>query len=301
MNTSFATGGRGREGGAKTRRIIARTLLLAATVLLAACTATRLAYNQAPQLGYWWLDGHFDFDEVQSEQVRGDIQRFFAWHRREELPALASLLQRWQALAPGELTADVVCQQAEAVRTRLQATGEWLIEPFARLAPRLGPPQFEQLQRRQARSNREFESDFLRGTPEQRLQRRFDKALAHSERLYGRLHEAQRERLRAWLVDSPWQAQRSHAERQRRQSDLVQTLRQAQAEPPRAQAALRGHLARLLHAPTPGDQAHSEALWRHACVQFAALHNSTTPEQREHAVRTLQSHRLDLLSLSAAP
>lgn len=270
-------------------------------LVLAACTTARFAYTQAPTFGYWWLDSHFDFDDAQAERMREDIASFFAWHRREELPPLAGLLQRWQAMAPSELTAQEVCAQADTVRARLQTTGERLIEPFARLAPGLSNAQFEHLQRRQARSNQEFERDFLRGSPEQRLQHRLDNAIKHNERLYGRLSDAQRELLRRWLSDSPWQAQRSQAERQRRQADLLQVLRQSRDTPQQARAALRGHLDRLLHSPTPGQQAHSEAHLRHGCAQFAALHNSTTPAQREHAVRTLQSHAGDLQLLSAQP
>lgn len=300
MKTSFAYAGRGQGGRAETRRIIARTLLaLALATLLAACTAARFAYNQAPQFSYWWLDSHFDFDDAQSEQVRADIDAFFAWHRREELPAVAGLLRHWQAMAARELTADEVCAQFEAVRARLNATGERLVDPFARLAPGLSAEQLAHLQRRQARSNEEFERDFLRGTHEQRLQRRLDTAVSRSERFYGALSEAQRELLRRWLAESPWEPQRTQAERQRRQADLLRTLRQIQAEPALAQPALRAHLDRLQRSPTPGYQALSEAGVRHGCAQFAALHNSTTPEQRRQAVRELQGYQRDMEILSA--
>lgn len=296
---------RHQAGGAGTRRIITRRfwaslLALALAALLGACTTLRLAYSQAPQLSHWWLDGHFDFDDAQSAQVHEQIAAFFAWHRRHELPALAALLERWQALAPRDITPEEACEQVQAVRTRLEATGERLVEPFAQLARSLSPAQLQQLQKRQARSNREFEREFLRGSPEQRLQRRLDTAVSRSERLYGALSEAQRELLRRSLAESPWQAQRAQAERQRRQADLLQTLAQVQAEPSTARAALQGHLARLLHSPTPGYRAHSEAALRHGCAQFAALHNSASPQQRSHALRELQSYARDLLALSAA-
>lgn len=75
-------------------RMIARRLWLAlalmATLLtLGACSTARLAYNQAPKLLYWWLDGYVDFNGAQSEQARQDIDAFMAWHRSAELPAYA--------------------------------------------------------------------------------------------------------------------------------------------------------------------------------------------------------------------
>jgi hypothetical protein len=304
MNTSFMLARRHQAGGTGTRRIITRrlgaaALALALAALLGACTTLRLAYSQAPQFSHWWLNSHFDFDDAQSAQVHEQIAAFFAWHRRHELPALAALLERWQALAPRDITPEQACEQVQAVRTRLQATGERLVEPFAQLAQSLSPAQLQHLQKRQARSNREFEREFLRGSPEQRLQRRLDTAVSRSERLYGALSEAQRDLLRRSLAESPWQAQRTQAERQRRQADLLQTLAQIQAEPSTARAALQGHLARLLHSPTPGYQAHSEANVRHGCAQFAALHNTTTPEQRQTAVRELQGYQRDMETLSA--
>ena len=298
MKTSFAYAGRGQGGGAGTRRIIARALLvLAVAALLAACTTARFAYNQAPHFSYWWLDSHFDFDDAQAEQVRGDIDAFFAWHRREELPAVAGLLRQWQAMAARELTAQEVCTQFETVRARLVGAGERLIPPFARLVPQLSAAQL--LQRRQARSDEEFARDFLRGSPEQRLQRRLDQAVSRSETFYGPLSAAQRELLRRWLAESPWDPERAQAERQRRQADLLQTLRRIQAEPAQAQQALQAHLQRLQHSPTPGYQAYSDAGVRHGCAQFAALHNSTTPEQRRKAMRELQSYERDMEVLSA--
>lgn len=300
MNTSFAIDWHRRWGGAGLRRIIARTLVvLAAVAVLSACTAARLAYNQAPTLSYWWLDSHFDFDDGQSLQVRDDIGAFFAWHRRDELPTYANLLREWQGMAQRDITADEACSQFETIRARLAVAGDRVIDPFARLAPQLTPAQLEHLQRRQARSNDEFERDFLRGTPEQRLQRRLDNTVSRSERFYGTLNDDQRQLLRRWLAQSPWEPQRTQAERQRRQADLLQTLRRAQAEPAQAPAALRAHLARLMRSPTPGYQAHSDAGVRHGCAQFAALHNSTTPAQRENAVRELQSYERDLQTLSA--
>jgi len=303
MNTSFAIRQHRQGGGAGSRRIIARTLLvpvlLVTALALSACTTARLAYSQAPNLSYWWLDSHFDFDDGQASQVRDDIDGFFAWHRREELPVYADQLRRWRAMALRDVNADEACQQFDTLRQRLVAAGDRLIEPFARLAPQLTPAQLEHLQKRQARSNDEFRRDFLRGTPAQRLQRRLDTTVERYERFYGPLSAAQRELLRQSLAASPWDAQRTQAERERRQADLLRALREAQAQPARARALLRGYADRLVASPVPGHDAHNEAAIRHGCAQFAALHNSTTPAQREQAARQLQGYENDLQVLSA--
>ncbi len=281
-------------------RIIARTFaVLGAVAVLAACTATRFAYNQAPHLSHWWLDNHFDFSDTQSVQVRDEIDGFFNWHRREALPTYADLLRQWQSMALRDVSSDEVCTQFEAIRERLWSAGERVIEPFSRIAAQLTPAQLANLQRRQARSNEEFERDFLRGTREQRLQRRLDTTVERSERFYGSLNREQRALLREWLERSPWDPQRTQTERLRRQADLLQALQTAQREPSQAMSALRAHAEGLLRSPAPGYRAHSEAAIRHGCAQFAALHNSTTPTQREQLVRALRDYESDFSLLSA--
>ena len=117
--------------------------------------------------------------------------------------------------------------------------------------------------------------------------------------MFSHLTDAQKRLLREQIAASPWDAQRTQAERMRRQADLLATVQRAQAEPERAEQAVREHIARLSNSPTPGYQAQSAAAIRHSCGQFAALHNSTTPEQRAQAVRVLQAYENDLQVLSA--
>lgn len=272
---------------------------MALALVLSACTVARLAYNQAPNLSYWWLHSQVDLDDAQSAHAREALDRFFQWHRQHELPVYAGLLRQWQALAPGELTAAQVCDQFAEVRGRLEHAAQRTVEPFARLALQLTPTQLEHLRRHQARGNEKFEKDFLRGSPEQRLRTRLDRATDHSERLYGTLTGAQRELLREGLRSSPFDAQRTQSERLRRQADLLQTVRESQAAPDQAPQRVREHIARVVHSPTPGYQAYREDMVRQGCARFAMLHNSTTPEQRAHAVRVLQSYEGDFHVLSA--
>lgn len=266
---------------------------------LAACTATRLAYNQAPTLSYWWIDRQVDLDDAQTAKTREDVNAFFQWHRRNELPAYASLLRQWQASALEDVSPAQACVQFEDIRQRLERAAAETVEPFARLALQLSPAQLEHLKREQAETNEEFEKDFLRGSPEQRLNKRYKKALSRSESFYGTLSKAQRDLLRNWLQKSPFDPQRSLSERQRRQADLLQTVRDAQATPAKAGQLVREHIARIRQSPAPGYDAYNQELVRQGCAQFAMLHNSTTAEQRANAVSALKGYEDDLRTLSA--
>ena len=177
MKTSCKNRWLGVLASQQQRRIIARHALRlgAATALaltLAACTATRFAYNQAPTVSYWWIDRYVDLSDTQTAQTREDLNAFFQWHRRQELPSYASLLRQWQAMSGDSVTPAQACSQFDDIRQRLDRAAAEAVEPFARLAVQLSPAQLENLKKQQAESNEKFEKDFLSGTPEQRLERR---------------------------------------------------------------------------------------------------------------------------------
>ena len=110
------------------RRII--RLLMAATVLalLGGCSAIKLAYNNLPDLGYWWVDSYADLNEVQSLQLRADMASLHAWHRRNELPRIADLLQQVQKSAIADTTPEQVCSLYGDIRSRFDAVVDHLAE-----------------------------------------------------------------------------------------------------------------------------------------------------------------------------
>ena len=48
---------------------------LGLALALAGCSAIKLAYNNLPEVSYWWLDRYVDFTEGQSQQVREELSR----------------------------------------------------------------------------------------------------------------------------------------------------------------------------------------------------------------------------------
>lgn len=289
-----------RAGAHRVARIIGA---LCAATLLASCSTVRLGYEQLPTLAYWWLDRHLDFDSAQSPQVREALAEWQARHRREELPRLAALLQEAQTLAAGDITAEQACRFGEAVRTRLRAAATLAEAPAARIALSLGPAQTEALARKQADSNDDFRSDWLARSPAQQQTRRYDEQRKRYEDFYGRLTEAQRTQLRQGIAASRFDAALIDAERRRRQAELLGLLRGWQ-QTPVSEAAARTALAAQLdriQLPPPGPwRTQQQALWDEGCADFAALHASTTPEQRARAVQRLRDYGRDIQALRNA-
>ena len=292
------------QGTSNKLRIIARGILLAAlAVMLVACSTIRLAYNQAPSLGYWWIDGYADLNEAQTGQLRRDIDGFFAWHRSSELPGYITRLQQWQRMAQTDSQADQVCAQFDAVRSAYLRMVDRSLEPMARVALTLTPAQLQHIQSKYAKNNQEFEKRYLRASEEERLDNMMERTLDRYETLYGDLSDGQLAQLRERVRQSPFDAPRVNAERLRRQVDLLKTLRDLQAErgatTASAVTALRRWHDRVMQSPIPGFASYSDSLVRNGCEQFAAVHNSTSPEQRAHALRVLKDYETDLRALTA--
>ncbi|MDN3920159.1 DUF6279 family lipoprotein [Roseateles violae] len=279
-------------------------LILLAALLLQACSAVRLAYNNADSLLYWRLDNYLDFSSEQAPRVRAELRQYQQWHRREQLPRYAETLRRIAPQLQGPLAPEQACALTEQIRQGLEATLDPAHWPLAWLPAELSEGQLQQLERKQARSNEEWRHKWMDAGAAELAQQRFDAALSRIEWLYGGLSSAQQGVLHAALATaSVFDAARSLAERQRRQQQLVLALRQIRAErlaPEAARARLRVYMQQqLLGSPEPAEQRYQEALLAEGCAVFARVHNATTPAQRAKAQRSLLGWAEDFRALAA--
>ncbi len=265
-------------------------------LLLQACSTVRLAYNQAPELSYWWLDGYVNFNEAQSLRVRTDLARLQQWHRHTELPHYAALLQAMEQLAPASITPEQACHLLLQLRGRLAALLEQAEPAAAALALSLSAEQLQHLERKYAKNNADYRRDWLLSAPKEQQAKRYQQWLERSERIYGPLDEAQKDVIRQHAALSSFDPHASYAERLRRQQDALQTLRRLvaeQATPAQAQAALRAYVERGLSSPNPAYRSYQQTLMQEGCYSVAATHNSTTAAQRATAARRLKAYAQD--------
>ena len=285
--------------------IVARTagiiLALAAAMGLAACSAIKLGYGTLPELAYWWLDGYVEFTETQVPVVKQELARLHAWHREQELPRLGELLGQLERLAPGSITAPQACAVVGEVQARMNAMAERAEPAIVGLASTLTPRQLRHLERKYRSNNATYRKEWVDLPAPERQDKRYEQMLERIETIYGSLDEPQRAVLRRELQQSMFEPQRILAERQRRQQDLLQTLRRV-AEPGTAPDAarqqLRAYIDRMQHSPDPAYRAWQDALVQEGCRIFAAVHESTTAAQRQQAVRRLRAYQRDLRELS---
>ncbi len=278
------------------------TGLIIAVSLLGACSAVKLAYNQAPDLSYWYLDGYFDFNEQQTPKVRDELTRLFAWHRATELPKTADLLAQAGQLMAGEVSASQACRIYEQGRSLVDNVSNQALPAMAGIAPTITPPQIEHLKRKYAKSADEFKREFIQGTAEERDAKRLKQTLSRSETFYGKLEDAQISAIKQALSTSIFDPVFALKERQRRQLELIEllsSLSSAKASPAVSQQALRAYMQRAWESPDPAYRAYIQRLTLQACTSFASIHASTTPAQRAYAARVAKGYETDLRTLAA--
>ena len=284
------------------RRIIGALGLLACAGILQGCSVLKLAYNQAPELAYRYLDAHLDFTSEQSVQVKARLHQLQAWHRQTQLPAYAGLLQQLQGQLSRDTTPTQACTVAADVRGKLDTLARQAEPLAASLAGSLDAGQLRHLAQKFAKDNAKEDAERLAGNPEARQEKRLQQALERAERLYGPLNNAQQALLARRLEQSRFDTRLSFAEKQRRQRDALTTLQPltgGQASPEQALAAVRGMTERALVSPDPAYRAYLDQLGQDNCQSFADLHNSTSAAQRGQAVDTLRAYVQDIQTLSA--
>ena len=272
-------------------------------VALSGCSAVKLAYNNLPELGYWWLDSYVDFNGAQSPRVKEQLAQLLERHRRTELPKLLVLVEKAERLAVADVTPAQVCAASDEVRDSLLATAIDAAGPGAGLALGLGDAQLQHIEGKYAKNNAEYASDWLERSVEGQHRKRYDTFLERSEDFYGTLDDAQRKLLRQMADRSIFDPKRVDAERRQRQRESLALMRRysnSGARPAEVQAALVAYAQRIAQPPSGPWRDYQQALLQEGCGNIARLHNATRPAQREQAARRLQAYAQDIRDLIAA-
>jgi hypothetical protein len=280
--------------------------LLALAALLTACSTVKLAYNQAPELAYWYLDRYLNFTEAQSLQLRQELARLQAWHRQTQLPVYVQTLEKLQLQLAGDISAQDACAVYADLRIKLMALSHQTEPAMAALALTLQAGQLEQLERKFAEGDADYREEYLDGKPKAMQARRYKRAVGRAEMLYGALSEPQLALIRQSVAQSRFDPGLAYTERLRRQHDALSSLRALAAPrlvgldaPEKTRASVHAWLARAFDSPSTSYRAYADLLAQNNCQSFADLHNSSSPAQRGKAIETLKDYQQILQALAA--
>ena len=276
--------------------------LLVLSCLLQACSAVKLAYNQAPDLAYWYLDAYVDFSTEQSVQVKDELKRLQTWHRQTQLPIYIDTLQKLQQKIPLEVNAQDACSILSDVRHKFVVLSDQTQLTVVGMLDTLTPNQLDVMARKFEKGNADFRKDYLQTAKPVDQRKRYKQAVSRAEMLYGRLDDKQLAMVALQVEKSRFNASLAYAERQRRQRDTLQTIGAMLKNPvttEQKKLAVRSLFERSFISPNPDYAEYVDALTNEGCKNFADLHNTTTSKQRRKAVENLMGYEQDMKILSA--
>lgn len=269
---------------------------------LVACTAVRFGYNQGADLAFWWLDRYIDFDDAQEIKAREAIAGWFRWHRQTQLPEYATLLARAQVEVLVPVTPAQICKWTDTIQGRLDAAFDHALPALAESVRALSPEQLAHVERKYAKNLKEYKRDFLQSDPEDRRHVQIKRIVDRTEMVYGRLNDAQREKIVQLIAVSPFDPQAWLVERQHRQQDALQALRKMSVEragPEEAKAVLKPLYEEMFRSPREPYRAYQQKLMQFNCDFAAQVHNLATAEQRANAVKRFKGWEEDARALAA--
>ncbi|MBT0570915.1 hypothetical protein KIK84_11290 [Curvibacter sp. CHRR-16] len=273
------------------------SLLTVASVLVA-CSATRYAYNQAPPLLNWWIDGWFDFSNEQEAKVKDSLVQLHNWHRTQMLPQWGTMLQQLADDMPNNMTPERICYWGDQMQQQIDKLAQQAIVYATPIVPTMGPRQWKQLEKKIRERNEDWQKEWMLPTLQAQLDHRYTTLFEQAEKWYGPLDKTQQQLMRSSLEQSVWNAQQQLDQVMQRQRDLQKTLRSLQGATPQAsQQALQDLWARSQQPMNDNDRIYTEKLRQEMCQTIAKFHNSTNAEQRRFAQKVLLGYLEDVQAL----
>src|SRR5437762_1914014 len=171
-------------------------LLAIGALSLAACSATRVAYDNADILLRFMASSYLDLDAAQSEDLTPRIARFHQWHRSNELPVYAALLRSASQRAAKGITAEDFAWGLANVRLRYRRFAAKAAEDAAPVLATLAGTQLLALERKFAENNEKYAREFLSSDDNERRRRQQKRMLERFRDFAGELTPDQWARMR---------------------------------------------------------------------------------------------------------
>lgn len=267
-----------------------------ALLLLAACSATQLAYNRLDSIARWRLGDYLTLDREQQRVFDSSFAEAWRWHRQQALPEYAMALRQFSERL------GTTPDRAELERAAAQYGEQWqaLLERLLPIGCRLGPT----LSDAQVASLIKAADKDLREYAEKKVEPPEDEQRAEAERelikgmsrWLGSLTPQQRSDARAWNAARPLTAAGWLDFRRRWRDRLAEILAERQHADfcPRLRALVVDGGA-LQSAEQQAQSADTRRRW---IDFFIATGASATPQQREHLRKRLLQLADDFDALS---
>jgi hypothetical protein len=281
---------------ARTARLVLAAVLAAALV---ACTFTKFAYNQADTLMAWLADDYFDLDSQQKTEFQKRFERFYAWHRYEQLPEYARFMKTARTRMQDGLSHEDVMWFVDGLKARTRLAGRKAAVEAAPLLATLTPAQIENLQRKWAKANSKYVRERkVEGTLDERYEAEGKRIAKHLKEWLAPLTNEQEARVIQLTRELPQLERERYAERLRRQKEFLEVLSHRHEDLPRFTQRLTDWMVHWERGRSAEYQRQIDASWQKRADLFVAIDRMLTPEQRTVSLQRLETYASDFTQLA---
>ena len=276
------------------RKTLRLGLALTFAMLLCSCSRIKLVYGY----GDWLLERQahklLKLNSAPDDQLTADIKAYWAWHRKEMLPAYAALCRKLSKGFRGEeKEEDNVAAATPLINKLWQDTVDPVVRPVAVAMLSLDDKGLKYLEEAFAESNRKERKLYLED-PEAAKKRRIKRTLGYVRDFAGSLSDEQEKKIgeltlalkvpdEAWILD-----------RERRQKEILGLLREKKGLD-QVEASLRrwwvGSRTKAEGDPATIKESDLEAF-------FLGVLRALTPAQRLNAAKVMDAYALDFEELA---
>jgi len=281
------------------KRYTNHLLLLAAGLVLAACSVSRLAYMNAPPLALWYVGGYVDMTDGQKNALRDKLTQAIAWHRRNELPEYRHAIEALIAKSGTRMPVEEVRSTYALARNYYHRSLDHLLPGFADVILTLDEKQLAQVERKFAEDNKKLVKESVKGPADERRAKLAKKYIEQFEDWTGKLSPAQRDIVVSGVVPMPDLTDERLGDRRYRQLEALNLVR---SKPTREK--LVTELRRLLINTESWRRPEYARKLRerdeHMFEIVSELTATLTPDQREHLQGKMRGYVKDISSIIAS-
>jgi hypothetical protein len=280
-------------------RAVRVAIVVALTTILVACTFTKFAYNQADTVMAWMADDYFDLDGQQKSDFQKRFDRFYAWHRYEQLPDYAQFMKTARTRMQDGVSREDVMWFVDGLRSRTRAAARQAAPEAAPLLATLTPAQIENLQRKWDKENRKYVKERkVNGTGEERYEAEGKRIVKQLKEWLAPLTNEQEQRVMALTRELPQLEQERYAERLRRQKEFLAVLALRNEDRERFTARVTDWMVNWEKGRSAEYQKQLDASWQKRADLFMAVDRMMTPEQRTASLQKIESYSNDFTQLA---
>lgn len=273
--------------------------VFALAALLVSCTFTRFAYNQADTVAAWMVDDYFDLDPQQKQEFQKRFERFYTWHRYEQLPEYSQFMRTARTRMQDGLSREDVFWFTDGLRARYRTAIRQGAPEAAVLLATVTPAQIENLQRKWEKDNRKYVKEHkLNGTSEERQEAEAKRMIKGVKEWLAPLTNEQEQRVHALARELPQIQQLRYTERLRRQKEFLEVLAHHSEDRERFTARIADWASNWERGRTADYQKRLDASWEKRAELYVSVDKMFTPDQRNAYLQRIQSYSDDFTQLA---